>query len=153
MSFDSVFEEPVLADDADEFAGVVATTYTATATRTGNTWTVTVHDLPDGHIVKAQGGTWADAELNAHACVTDLLKVEDASVIVAVSPEDPEAAAAVRALVEARLARAEAEQAERDAAQAAARTLTGKGWSTRDAGRILRLSHQRISQLAPRSAL
>lgn len=70
-------------------------------------------------------------------------------MIVSVAPADPEAAAAVRALTAARIARADAEQAERDAARAAARTLTSRGWSTRDTGRVLRLSHQRISQLAP----
>ncbi|MFD7509876.1 hypothetical protein ACFV5N_11110, partial [Streptomyces sp. NPDC059853] len=124
-----------MSDDPDQFAGLVATTYPATAVRTGSTWTVTVHELPEGRAARAQGTTWAEAEINAHDIVVDLLDAHPATVIVSVAPEDPEAAAAVRALTDARIARAEAEQAERDAARAAARTLTSRGWSTRDAGR------------------
>lgn len=38
------------------------------------------------------------------------------------------------------------QQAERDTV----RILLDQGWSTRDAGKALGLSHQRVSQLAPR---
>ncbi|WP_052385501.1 hypothetical protein [Streptomyces sp. NRRL F-2890] len=150
MFFERVFDEPELADDPDEFVDLVATTYPATATRTGSTWTVTIHDLPDGHAAIAQGTTWGEAQTNAHDIVVDLLGAHPAAVIVSVAPADPDAAAAIQALIDARIARAAAEQAERDAARTAARTLTGQGWSTRDAGTALQLSHQRISQLASR---
>lgn len=150
MSFDALFDQPDISPDLDDL-DVEVTTYTATAARTGSTWAVTVHDLPEGHAGSAQGATWAEAEANAHACVTGLLQADPAAVVVHLLPADPEAAAAVQDLTEARIARAEAEQAERDAARHAAATLTGKGWTTRDAGTALRLSHQRISQLAPRT--
>lgn len=150
--FDAIFDGIDLTEDSDESSLVEATTYRATATRTGKQWTVTVHDLPDGHAVVAQGATWGEAEDNTLTCLIDVLKAEPQwAVTVHVAPDDSEAAAALEAVTEARIARAEAEQAERDAVQRAARLLTDKGWSTRDAGRALRLSHQRISQLAPRT--
>ena len=78
------------------------TTYYATATRAGKQWTATATDLPDGHIVQAQGASWAEVKSNV---------------------------------------------AERDAVRQATRLFIAQGWSTRDAGSAMRLSHQRISQI------
>jgi hypothetical protein len=149
--FEAIFDEPETAENPDEFAEVKFTTYNATATRTGKQWNVTVHDLPEGRAVLAQGANWGDAHRNTHTAVINLLKVEPHTVGIHIEPEDVEAAAALQAVTDARVARANAEQAERDAVIRAARLLTDKGWSTRDAGRALSLSHQRISQLAPRA--
>ncbi|XVQ16363.1 type II toxin-antitoxin system HicB family antitoxin (plasmid) [Spirillospora sp. CA-255316] len=148
--FEAIFDEPECDGDPDEFVDITFTNYDATITRTGKQWTVTVHDLPEGRTVVAQGPTWAEAGDNAHAAVTGLLGTEPQAVGIDLFPDDPEANAAIQAVVNARVARGEAEQAERDAVRRAARLLTGKGWSTRDTGSALRLSHQRISQLAPR---
>jgi hypothetical protein len=139
------------SDVDDEFTDVVATTYRATATRTGKLWTVTVHGLPRG-AVQAQGATWAEARGNALTLVVDLLQADPGTVGVLVEPADEKEAAAVAAVIEARTARALAEEAERDAVRQAAQLLVDNGWSTRDAGAVLQLSHQRISQLAPRAS-
>lgn len=152
QSFESIFEDPDV-DNPDEFVDVECTSYPATATRTGRLWTVTVHNLPAGHAVQAQGATWGEAEMNALDCVINALGVEPHTVTIHLTPSDPEAAAALAAVMDARAARVTAEQAERDAVSRAARLLVSKGWTTRDAGKALRLSPQRISQLAPRSAL
>ncbi|GGN99028.1 hypothetical protein [Microbispora bryophytorum] len=146
---EAVFEAVEPATDVaspDEFARVQATTYHGTGTRTGKQWTVTVHDLPGG-LVKAQGATWRDAQINALTCVVDLLQAAPGTVCLAVTPDDPQAAAALDAVTAARVARAEAEQAERDAVRRAAQILTGQGWTYRDAGTALGLSHQRIGQI------
>ncbi|GIH51636.1 hypothetical protein SAMN05421833_12949 [Microbispora rosea] len=146
---EAVFQAVEPADDGanpDEFANVAATTYQATATRTGKLWTVTVPDLP-GAAVKAQGATWRDAEINAAMCVADVLHAAPGTVALHVAPADPDAAAALEAVTAARVARAEAEQAERDAVRHAAQVLTGQGWTYRDAGGALRLSHQRVGQI------
>ncbi|MGJ6963277.1 type II toxin-antitoxin system HicB family antitoxin [Streptosporangium sp. G11] len=150
--FDKIFDdEPEAVENPDEFVDVTFTSYNATATRVGKQWNVTVHDLPEGRAVLAQGATWADAHRNAHTAVITLLDVEQPYAVgIRLTPDDPELAAALQAVMEARIARADAEQAERDTVTRAAQLLTGRGWSTRDAGNALSLSHQRISQLAPR---
>ncbi|GAA0370281.1 hypothetical protein GCM10009530_20490 [Microbispora corallina] len=148
--FEAILDQPDIVENLDDLE-VESTTYHATATRTGRQWTVTVNDLPEGRAVQAQGATWTDAEQNALTCVIDLLQAEPHTVNIHLAPNDEEAAAALAAVTEARVARAYAEQAERDAVRQAARILTDKGWTTRDAGGALRLSHQRISQLAPRT--
>ncbi len=76
------------------------------------------------------------------------LGADPAGVVVSVAPVGPDAAAALRALTAARIARAEAEQAERDAARHAARLLTGRDWTVEDAGMMLRLPDERIARLA-----
>ncbi|MGW0806860.1 type II toxin-antitoxin system HicB family antitoxin [Nonomuraea sp. NPDC002799] len=147
--FEEIFDEPESHGDPDEFVDVKYTSYRATATRTGRTWTVTVHDLPNSRVV-TQGAHWAEAHRNTHSAVVELLGVEPQSVGITMRPDDPEIVAALDAVIGARTARADAEQAERDTVAHAARLLTGKKWTTRDAGGVLSLSPQRISQLAPR---
>jgi hypothetical protein len=149
--FEKIFDEPESHEGADEFADVKYTQYPATATRTGKQWTVNVHDLPDGRAVLAQGAHWAEAHRNTHGAVVGLLGVEPRTVGITMRPDDPDVIAALDAVIDARAARASAEQAERDTVTRAARLLTGKGWTVRDAGGVLSLSPQRISQLAPRT--
>jgi len=149
--FEKVLDEPDIVEPPAGEAGPEYISYPATATRDGAQWSVTVHDLPTGHFVQAQGATWPDAEINAIKGVIGALKAEIGTVGVELAPADPDAAAALDAVTQTRIARAHAEQAERDAVRNAARLLTGQGWSTRDAGAALRLSHQRVSQLAPRA--
>lgn len=80
-------------------------------------------------------------------CVFDLLDFDPDPVGFLFTPADPEAANVLRTVIDARTAHSYAEQAERDAA----RTLIDKGWTTRDIGSVLGLSHQRISRILPRA--
>lgn len=150
--FEKIFDEPAPDLDTIDASDFECVSYDATATRTGKQWTVTVHGLPAGHAVVAQGATWADAHHNAHAAVHSLIGGEPWTVAINLWPDDSEAAEALRDVINARTARGEAEIAEREAVAHAAQLLTGKKeWTTRDAGSALHLSHQRISQLAPRA--
>lgn len=146
MSFDAIFEQPEIIADLDDLP-LEVTTYPATATRTNSTWTVTARDLPGGHVVQAEGGTWFEGECKIHECVSERLGADPATVVVSVKPAEPEAKGALHALAGARIARAKAEQAERDAARHAARLLIDQGWSVQDAGQALRLPAARISRL------
>jgi hypothetical protein len=147
MPFDSIFGQPEIITDLDDLTFEV-TTYPATATRTGSTWTVSADDLPGGQAVQAEGYTWLEAEYKIQDRVTERLGVDRATVVVSVDPADPEAKAALHALTAARVARAKAEQAERDAARHAARLLVGQGWTAQDVGMVLRLPPGRVCQLA-----
>ncbi|MEV0389529.1 hypothetical protein [Nonomuraea sp. NPDC050643] len=149
--FEEIFDEPDIVEPPDEQSSARYTSYPATASRGDGVWNVVVHDLPAGHAVRAQGVTWTDAEMNAIKAVIDVLQAEIGTVGVHLIPDDPDAAAALETVTAARIARAQAGQDERDAVRHAARLLTDQGWSTRDAGRALRLSHQRISQIAPQT--
>ncbi|MGW0483085.1 hypothetical protein [Nonomuraea sp. NPDC003214] len=129
-----------------------AVTYQATVTRIGKHWTATVRDLPGGQTAHVQGASWKETKENVVDCVLKLRDDKPDAVAVQFVPGDPEVAAALATVSAARSARVQAELAERDAVYRAARLLVGKGWSTRDAGSALGLSHQRISQIAPRPA-
>ncbi|SDH66796.1 hypothetical protein SAMN05421505_1208 [Sinosporangium album] len=149
---EAIFDQADIPENLDQTeAEVEATVYRATATRTGKYWTATVHDLPDGQVVRAQGSTWKEARNNALECVLELLGPTSGTVGVHLSPADPKLDKALKAVGAARTARAYAEQAERDAVRTAAHHLIGNGWSTRDAGSALGLSHQRISQIINQS--
>ncbi|MGW0805931.1 type II toxin-antitoxin system HicB family antitoxin [Nonomuraea sp. NPDC002799] len=147
---EAIFDRDDTPQDFDQTDAVEVTSYLATATRTGRYWTATVKDLPGGHVVRAQGSTWKELGSNVLDCLVDLLDSDD--VGASLVPADPDAAGALKALSEARTARVLAEQAERDAARHAARLLSDQGWTVRDIGSALGLSHQRISQIAPRAA-
>ncbi|MBB3733841.1 hypothetical protein [Nonomuraea dietziae] len=147
---EAVFSQDYVADDTDTDA-LVASSYLATATRTGKYWTATVHGLPDGQSLHVQGATWRETADNALDRVSDLLGPSTGVVGLYLAPADPEAASVVKAVREARTARFLAEQAERDAVVKAAQTLLDQGWTTRDVGSVLGFSHQRISQIARRT--
>lgn len=148
---EAIFDRPDLVK-ADEGTGPEVTIYNATATRVGKYWKVTVHDLPDGRAAQAQGANWTEAQLNTMDCVQSLFPPDQRDTVgVRLMPADPQASDALVAVWTARSARARAEQAERDAVRDAVRILLAQGWTTRDAGKALALSHQRVSQLAPRS--
>ncbi|MEV4180706.1 hypothetical protein AB0J28_04575 [Streptosporangium canum] len=146
INHDLIFDQPDLTPPSGDDIVVEAVTYFATATRTGKQWTAT-SELPGGRTVQAQGASWADVKSNVAQLIFDALQDEPEAIGVHVSPADPEAKAALAAVVEARNARVLAEQAERDVVRHAARLLTVQGWTTRDVGSAMRLSHQRISQI------
>ncbi|NUP78762.1 MAG: hypothetical protein HOV96_14585 [Nonomuraea sp.] len=148
---DSILDQPDIPKDLDHLPLEITTNYHATLTRTGKRWTATVDDLPDGHIIHVQGTTWREAADNATERVLELVKCTPDTVAFSFAPADQEAADAIKTVRTARAARLHAEQAERDALRDAARTLIDKGWTTRDIGSVLGLSHQRISQIVPRT--
>ncbi|MEV7801721.1 hypothetical protein AB0O28_02090 [Microbispora sp. NPDC088329] len=146
MNHDLIFDQPDLVPPGDDDVAVETVTYFATVARTGKQWTATV-EIPGGRTVQAQGASWADVRSNVAQLIFDALQDKPEAIGVHVEPADPEAKAALAAVIEARQARALAEQAERDAVRHAARLLTAQGWTTRDVGSATRLSHQRISQI------
>ena len=72
----------------------------------------------------------------ALTCVVDLLQAALGTVCLAVTPDNPQAAAALDTVLAARAA-----------VRRAAQILTGQDWTYRDAGTALSLSHQRIGQI------
>ncbi|GII67381.1 hypothetical protein Skr01_74660 [Sphaerisporangium krabiense] len=147
---EKIFDE-VGSDTLENLGEGEATTYHATLARTGKQWTATVRDLPGGRLVRVQGASWSEVKQNVVDCIFELLPTEPSVIALQALPADPEAAAALAAVSQARAGRVDAEQAEREAVRRAARLLIDKGWSTRDTGSALGLSHQRISQLVPRT--
>lgn len=126
------------------------TEYRATARHEGKWWSVSFDNLPKGYGGATQGRTWAEAERMAREAIALLLDVEEDSFELVMRPSDPTLAAVV---IDAERAREEAEQAAaraRKALVAAAVELT-KSVTVRDAGAILRVSHQQIAKLAPKA--
>ena len=125
----------------------MTTTYQATARRSGTWWAVEVPQVPGAH---TQGRNLKEAEQMAREAVALLLDVEEDQVLIDLHPELPQATADILADFQARrVAREDAESAERTAQETAARALKEAGLSVRDAGAVLGISHQRIAQLAP----
>jgi len=151
VSFDAIFDQPDIVVDVNDLTFDVVT-YPATAVRTGSTWTVSAHDLPGGQVVQAEGATWREAEAGILDRVPERLGVDRGTVVVSVRPADPEAKAALRAVTAARIARAKAEQAERDAVRFAGRLLVAQGWTAQDAGTALRLPRERIRAIVESAA-
>lgn len=149
--FDSIFEQPDICEDSDDGDVVTLTTYSAFATRTGNTWSAEVSDLPDGLAARVEGQTWSEVELELMDRVPRMLGA-DGTVNVVLRPADQEATDALRALSGARQDRAVAEQAERDAARNAVRILAGKGWNAEDIGTAVRLPSARVTKIVTQSA-
>ncbi|MDH2426442.1 hypothetical protein [Sphaerisporangium sp. TRM90804] len=146
----AIFNQPDLLETNDE-PEVETVTYFATATRTGKQWIATARDLPGGRTVQAQGASWREVKRNMADLVFEIHN-DDASIgALHLVPADPDAEAALKDVVAARSARVLAEQAEREAVRHAVRLLIDQGWSTRDIGSALLLSHQRVSQIAPRA--
>ncbi|MEU6741551.1 hypothetical protein [Streptosporangium sandarakinum] len=149
---EKIFDEPNFLDASDEVeteaeAGAVSRYVTATVTHSGDQWTAVARDLPGGHVVRAEGATWREARKNIARRVLDLLPDEPGMTCFQFVPADPEAKAALEAVMGARSARAEAELAEVGATRSAARLLLDKGWSMQDVGHVLMLPRQRVSQL------
>lgn len=124
-------------------------TYRVTAQRVGEWWALEVPDLPG---VFSQAKRLERADEAAREAIAVMLDVEPDQVEVRVEPvlskEEQEAVAeAERAQKAAR----EAAEVERLAMRKAAAVLT-RDLSQRDAGRVLGLTFQRISQLLQASA-
>lgn len=121
-------------------------TYTAVCRRSGNWWAISVRELKGVHTQARRLDQVADMARDAIALMLDTAPSE---IDVSVEPEMP---APVEDALAARRTAREAERAAEEATVAAARQLLGEGYTIRDAGRLLGLSPQRISQIAPRAS-
>jgi len=124
----------------------VSTSYTATASREGRWWIVTVPAV-DG-VTQARRLADVDEMARSLVAVTLDVAVEDVTIDLSVAAVDGvEVEAELTAI---RDERAQAAALERDAssrAQRLARDLVAQDVSLRDVGAILGLSHQRVHQL------
>jgi len=145
MSFDAIFDEPDICPPDGPFTPVPE--YLVTLSRAGETWIADVPDLPGGRSVRVEGATYGEVGAAAFEQVHDVLGAAPGDISVHVRPADTEATAALDAIVDARINRASAEQAERDAVRHAARVLTSQGWSTEDAAHALRMPVTRMPEL------
>jgi len=119
--------------------------YTAKCTRTGNWWAISVPELPG---LFSQARRLDQVEATTRDAIAVLLDVSPKSFDVVVQPEVP------GEVTKARRARAklvEAEQSAEKATVEAAKALVAKGYTVRDAGKLLGISPQRVSQLTARA--
>ncbi len=121
-------------------------TYTAVCRRSGNWWAVSIRELKGVHTQARRLDQVPDMARDAIAL---MLEADPGEVQVTVEPEMP---APVEDALAARRAAREAERAAEEATAIAARQLLDEGYTIRDAGRLLGLSPQRISQIAPRAS-
>lgn len=121
------------------------TTYTARAERSGDWWAVAIDEVAGG--VYTQGRTLREARRMAADAIAAVLNVPVDEVHVELNVAGT--ARQLRALERARREARKASRAEGEALAAAVAALLATGMSQRDAGEILELSHQRISQVAP----
>jgi predicted RNase H-like HicB family nuclease len=120
-------------------------TYTAVVERSGDWWAVRVREHPG---VFTQVKRLEQVKAMAHDALVTFLDVDPADVDVEVVEELPQAAADdVRRARQARLAASAAQAEADDAMRTAAVRLVRSGLTVRDAGRVLGVSPQRISQL------
>jgi predicted RNase H-like HicB family nuclease len=120
--------------------------YTAECRRSGDWWAITVPELGN---VFSQARRLDQVEDMARDAIALLLEVPADSFEVDVRPDVPDE---VTAALAARLAAREAEERADRATIDAVHTLLDAGLTVRDAGQLLHLSPQRISQLAPKSS-
>ncbi len=118
-------------------------TYTAVCRRSGRWWAISVPEVKGVH---TQARRLDQAEAMAREAIALMLEVDPASLRVQVAPELP---GSVSRALEARRAARQAEDAAEKATAEAARALLQDGYTVRDAGALLHLSPQRVSQIAP----
>jgi len=120
------------------------TSYTAVCRRVGNWWAISVPELKGVH---TQARRLDQVGAMTQDAIALMLDVDPASVDVVVLPELP---ATVARAIEARTAACAADEAAEQATATAVRSLISDGYTVRDAGALLGLSPQRISQIASR---
>jgi predicted RNase H-like HicB family nuclease len=123
---------------------VEVTRYTAACRRSGNWWAISIPELKGVH---SQAKRLDQVEQMARDAIAVFLDVARDSFDIDVQPEVPDEVATALA---ARIAAVAAERRATQATIDAVATLLGRGLTVRDAGRLLHLSPQRISQLAPK---
>jgi predicted RNase H-like HicB family nuclease len=122
------------------------TTYRVTARRSGDWWALEVPDLPG---VYSQTKRLDNADDTAREAIAVMLDIEPEDVQVTVDTElDQEIKDALQVATRARKATEAAAEQEREAMKQVAYLITHKKrMSQRDAGAIMGLSFQRVSQL------
>ena len=120
------------------------TSYTATCRRSGNWWAISVPELKGVH---TQARRLDQAAAMTREAIALMLDIDRASIEVTVRPELP---GVVTQAIERRKAAREADEAAEQATATAVRSLISDGYTVRDAGVLLGLSPQRISQIASR---
>ncbi len=121
-------------------------TYTAACRRMGGWWAISVAELKGIH---SQARRLDQVPAMAAEAIALLLDVDPASIRVEVRPEVP---SVVTTALDARRAAREADQRADGATAAAVHSLLQDGYTVRDAGALLGLSPQRISQIAARGS-
>ncbi|MFD5065442.1 type II toxin-antitoxin system HicB family antitoxin [Streptomyces sp. NPDC058394] len=120
------------------------TVYRVTARRSGDWWALEVPDLPG---VFSQAKRLESTEEAAREAIAVMLDCETDDIHVTIEPVLPDRVA--KAVADAEAARKSADEAaaKAQAAMQAAATELTESLSQRDAGRVLGVSFQRISQL------
>jgi predicted RNase H-like HicB family nuclease len=119
------------------------TTYRVECRRSGGWWAISVLDLRGVH---SQARRLDQVPGMAREAIALMLDVAPDTIQVEVTPEVP---SPVSQALEARRAARLAEEIAEQATTAAAQALLDDGYTVRDAGALLGLSPQRISQIAP----
>lgn len=115
--------------------------YTATCRRVGNWWAISVPGLKGVH---TQARRLDQVEDMARDAIALMLDVSPSGIQIEVQPELPDEVTNAR---RAREELKEAEEAANAATEKAAQWLVGNGYTVRDAGQLLELSPQRVSQI------
>ena len=118
--------------------------YTARCVRSGAWWAISVPEIKG---VFSQARRLDQVEGMAREAIALMLNVDPHSFEVEVQPELPQEVTRAR---KARSALRKAEESAEEATVTAARALLAKGYTVRDAGALLGISPQRVSQLAPK---
>lgn len=128
------------------------TRYRAEATKAGRWWAVSVPDVPFAH---SQGLTWEEAYdmiKDSLSAIVDVPPSElDVEMVPVELPNGANGEEIVHEVTAAREAKAAAVASEAATVRTAAQRLVDAGLTVRDAGRILGLSYQRVSQLTRKS--
>jgi predicted RNase H-like HicB family nuclease len=126
-------------------AETTARIYTAVARRSGGWWAISVPEIKGVH---SQARRLDQVPVMAAEAIALMLDVDPSTIAVQVQPQAPGLVAkAMRARRDARTAESHAEEA----TAAAVLDLLDAGYTVRDAGQLLELSPQRISQIAARA--
>jgi predicted RNase H-like HicB family nuclease len=128
-----------------------AGSYQAVATRSGDWWAITIAELPGGF---SQCKRLDQVEAMAREVITLMLDIDPADVDdidVTVKLPDP-LADDLAALRRSEQLADDARQAAAHAQRRAAEQLRAAGLSVRDIGRLLGVSHQRVSQILARES-
>ncbi|MDG4829961.1 type II toxin-antitoxin system HicB family antitoxin [Solwaraspora sp. WMMD1047] len=118
------------------------TTYSVSCRRVGNWWAISVPELKGVH---TQARRLDQVAAMAREAIALLLETDPAAISIEVYPELP---GTVVAALDARRTARDADEKAEQATTTAVRALLGDGYTVRDAGALLGLSPQRISQIA-----
>jgi predicted RNase H-like HicB family nuclease len=117
-------------------------TYTAVCRRSGDWWAISVPELRGLH---SQARRLDQVEAMARDAIALFLNADPESIAVVVKPQTP---SEVTDAVKARADLLDAERKAETATKIAVERLLKEGYTVRDAGKLLGISPQRVSQIA-----